>query len=161
MNEKTFHAPWSASLIVISVLASVLCVGISIGLYFAPGKSPWVALFPLSIVIGSAPFTIRGYAITNDSILIRRLFWNTRLPLKTLQTATVAPDAMRASLRTFGNGGLFSFTGFFYNKTLGSYRAFVTDPHNTVVLKFAKRNVVLSPATPDEFVRGLTTGRPA
>ena len=65
------------------------------------------------------------------------------------------PDAMRGSIRTFGNGGAFSFSGFYYNKRLGSYRAFVTDPRRAVVLRYATRRVVLSPAAPDDFVGDL------
>lgn len=59
---------------------------------------------------------------------------------------------MRRSIRTFRNGGLFSFTGFFRNKALGAYRAFVTDPHQTVVLHFPNRTVLVSPSAPAEFV---------
>jgi len=62
---------------------------------------------------------------------------------------------MRGSIRTFGNGGLFSFTGFYRNRLLGAYRAFVTDPRQAVVLRFPKRNVVVSPGAPEEFVRDL------
>jgi hypothetical protein len=153
---KAFKASWSTSLIVVSCLASVLCLGISIGLFVSRHGEPiWAALLPLAIVLGAAPFTVRGYAISNKSILINRLFWNTRLPLKELKSAEYKPDAMRSSIRTFGNGGLFSFSGFFYNKALGSYRAFVTDPHSTVVVQFARRTIVLSPASPEDFVREL------
>lgn len=60
---------------------------------------------------------------------------------------------MRASLRTFGNGGGFSFTGRYWNKRLGSYRAFVTNPARSVVLRWQDRTVVVSPASPEEFVR--------
>jgi hypothetical protein len=154
---KTFKATWSKSLIIISWVASLLCLGISIGMLLSSrGKLVWAASLPLLIVIGAAPFTIRGYALTADAILVRRLFWNTRLILTGFKSAQFVPDAMRSSIRTFGNGGLFSFTGFFYNKALGSYRAFVTNPHNTVVLHFSKRTVVLSPAEPEEFVRDLS-----
>ena len=62
---------------------------------------------------------------------------------------------MRWSTRTFGNGGLFSFTGFFRNKALGAYRAFVTDPHQTVVLHFPTRTVVVSPSAPEQFVHDI------
>jgi hypothetical protein len=33
---------------------------------------------------------------------------------------------MNKSLRACGNGGGFSFTGWYWSKSLGSYRAFVT-----------------------------------
>ena len=58
----------------------------------------------------------------------------------------------RRSIRTFGNGGLYSFTGWFRNTALGAYRAFVTDPHRTVVLHFPTRTVVVSPSAPEDFV---------
>ena len=153
---KTFKASWSKLLIVISWSASLLCIGISIGI-FASGrdKALWAALLPLFIVCGAAPFTIRGYAITGQALLIRRLFWNTQLSLADLESARFEPNAMRSSLRTFGNGGLFSFTGFFYSRALGSYRAYVTDLNNTVVLRFTRRTVVVSPAQPEEFIRSI------
>ena len=72
-----------------------------------------------------------------------------------LESAQIEPDAMRRSLRTFGNGGAFSFSGIYYNKRLGSYRAFVTDPRRTVVLCYANRRIVLSPAAPQAFVSDL------
>jgi Bacterial PH domain len=117
------------------------------------GLLPWLALLPLAIVCGGALFTIRGYAVTADALLVRRLWWATRLPLAGLCSAAFEPDAMRRSLRLCGNGGLFSFSGLFRNKTLGNYRAFVTDPRRVVVLRFATRTVVVSPSEPEEFVR--------
>ncbi len=56
-------------------------------------------------------------------------------------------------------GGLFSFTGSFRNKALGAYRAFVTDPHRTVVLRFPKRTVIVSPDSPEAFLHEI--GAPA
>ena len=58
-----------------------------------------------------------------------------------------------------GNGGFFSFTGFYRNKTLGAYRAYVTDRHLTVVLRYAERTVVISPSSPEAFARDLVSGQ--
>lgn len=158
---KHYKAPWGTMLIVTSALVTVVCAGASVGI-------PWVtlakhgpflvgalALLPLAVVAGCLPFMVRGYTITPDAILIHRPFWDTKLPRVGLESAQVEPDAMRGSLRTFGNGGGFSFSGFYYSKRLGSYRAFVTDLHRTVVLRYATRRVVLSPETPEDFVRDL------
>ena len=158
---KHYEAPWSTSLIVISVLTSMICLGVSSGAWWAAVSNHqaapvrWVGLLPLVILFGTALFTIRGYAITSDAILVDRLLWSTALPRLGLESAQVEPDAMRGSIRTFGNGGAFSFTGFYYNKRLGSYRAFVTDPRRAVVLRYATRRVVLSPAAPEDFVGDL------
>ena len=59
----------------------------------------------------------------------------------------------RAIRRTGGRWR--GFTGWYYNKRLGSYRAFVTDPRRAVVLRYANRRVVLSPDAPEDFVREL------
>jgi hypothetical protein len=158
-SMKNYDARWSRSLIAISSLASVLCLGLSLGLGWKNrGAFPWPAALPLGLLVGAALFTIRGYAVVPGAILIHRLFWSTRLPITELESACYEPDAMRGSIRTFGNGGLFSFTGYFRNPGLGSYRAYVTDLQRTVVLRFPGRVVVLSPSAPDDFVRELTRG---
>ncbi len=147
---KKYTAPWSTSLIVVSSLATLICVGVAISVAWS-GRA-WIALLPLGIIGGGILFTIRGYTVTPDTLLIHRLLWRTRLPLAGLHSAQVEPEAMRRSIRTFGNGGLYSFTGWFRNTALGAYRAFVTDPHRTVVLHFPTRTVVVSPSAPEDFV---------
>jgi hypothetical protein len=62
---------------------------------------------------------------------------------------------MAGSIRVFGNGGLFSFTGLYQNKRLGSYRAYVTDDKRTVVVRLKEKTIVISPEFPDEFVRTI------
>jgi hypothetical protein len=163
---KQYDAPWSTSLIVISVLTIIVCLGASAGVWLSiaathpPPKLGCLAFMPLALLFGTALFTIRGYSISSDSILVHRLLWQTVLPRAGLESAQVEPDAMRGSIRTFGNGGAFSFTGFYYNKRLGSYQAYVTNPRRAVVLRYANRRVVLSPATPEDFVNDLALARP-
>jgi len=153
---KHYQAPWGTTLIVVSLLVTILCLGISLVLLMlVRGVLLLVALLPLAITLGTALFTIRGYTITADAVLVHRLFWATRLPLDGLQSATFEPNVMRHSMRTCGNGGLFSFSGYYWNKSLGAYRAFVTDLGRTVVLRWADHTVVLSPGSPDEFIRDL------
>jgi hypothetical protein len=158
---KQYKAPWGTSLVILSLLVTVVCLGVSVVLWLlaAPKLSPGLArllpLLPVLLVLGSALFTIRGYTVTPEAILVHRLLWDTWLPRVGLESAQVEPEAMRGSLRTFGNGGGFSFTGFYWNKRLGSYRAFVTDLRRTVVLRYAGRRIVLSPELPEDFVREL------
>lgn len=158
---KHYEAPWSTSLVVMSVFTTVICLGVAAGAAWEAAASPqtallrWVALLPLLILFGAALCTIRGYTIASDAILVHRLLWSTALPRAGIQSASAEPDAMRGSLRTFGNGGAFSFSGLYYNKRLGTYRTFVTDPRRTVVLRYPTRRVVLSPAAPEDFVSDL------
>jgi hypothetical protein len=157
-----FRAPWSKSLIVASTFATLVCLGVSYTLWTLlvdASLEPlrfWLTLLPLAITLICALFTIRGYSITNDTILVKRLFWTTRVPLDGLKSAVFDPDATRGSIRTFGNGGFFSFTGYFRNKQLGSYRAFMTDRRRAVVLRFLERVVVVSPDRPEDFAETIS-----
>ena len=53
---------------------------------------------------------------------------------------------------TLSNGGFFSFTGYFRNKELGSYRAFMTDRRRALVIRFPASVIVISPERPENFV---------
>jgi hypothetical protein len=157
MTGKHFKAPWCTALIVVSALATALCLGVTVGTrpWVASLGKEWLAWLPLALVVGCALFTVRGYTVTPDAILVHRLFWATRLPRAGLQSARFDPRAMRWSIRTCGNGGFFSITGFYWNRSLRSYRALVTDPRRSVVLKYERRTIVVSPESPEEFVREL------
>lgn len=152
---KTYRAPWGKALRWSSALLVALAVAYPVAMSFLPGVPPWVPWLLPAIVLACVPFVVRGYAITGDAILIRRLFWTTRLERSGLTSAEARPRAMRGSLRTCGNGGGFSFTGWYWSKALGAYRAYVTDLDRTVVLRFGKRTVVVSPDAPEDFAAEL------
>jgi hypothetical protein len=161
-ETRTFTAPWGRALRWISIGASAFCLFASLDGIFLhhwisfPAYATVIQVsLPLIIVFTTLPFTIRGYHITPSSLEIERLGWRTRLPLRDLTGAEIVPSAMKSSLRTCGNGGLFSFTGWYWNRTLGHYRAFVTDLKRTVVLRFGKRTIVLSPDQPEQFLAAL------
>jgi hypothetical protein len=159
MGMTTYAAPWGKSLLIISAIVTIICVGVTADL-LRKGQRGWEVAIPVAVIGFAALFTIRGYTITPDAILVHRLFWNTRLPLTGLQSVESRPNAMRGSIRTFGIGGAFSISGFYRNSALGTYRAFVTDPRQTVILTFPNRKVVVSPAPPEDFVRELMRDTP-
>lgn len=156
-----YGAPFSRLLWMISVLATVLLILVPvIGLVLLPPGAPGISrilltIVPLLVLAGALPFMIRGYRIEPRCLLIRRLGWSTRVSLDELESADVDSTAMKYSLRLMGNGGLFSFTGLYWNRRLGRYRAFVTDPSRAVVLKLGGRTVLVSPDSPDDFARAL------
>jgi hypothetical protein len=153
---KTFRAPWGWALLLTSVGVSVLLIAVLLGATCP--RSVWGALvFGLLWLVlpVTALFTIRGYTVTPEAILVHRLFWSTRLPREGLVSATSEPQTLQGSLRVCGNGGMFSFTGWFWSKKLGRFRAYVTDLNRTVVLRYAKRTAVVSPDDPEGFVREL------
>lgn len=63
-----------------------------------------------------------------------------------------SPIDYAGSIRVFGIAGLFGTIGYFRNKTLGRYKAFVTDPENAVKSSFGNgTKIVLSPEDPITF----------
>ncbi len=155
---KIYQAPWGKPLKWVSMLLVILAVVNVIGMSFLPihGFGLLLAKWALPVIVLSClPFMVLGYQITDDAVFIKRPLWKTRLDRKSLKSAEVAPRAMKGSLRTCGNGGGFSFTGWYWSKSLGNYRAFVTDLDRTVVLRFEKRTIVVSPDAPEDFVQDL------
>jgi hypothetical protein len=163
---KNYPAPWGKLLIGVTAFATLVCIGASVAVALSAKDEPdaegimrAAAALPMLIVVLAALFMVRGYAVTADEIIVQRPLWSRRFLRSQLQSASVDPNALRGSIRLFGNGGLFSFSGVFRSPALGRYRAYVTDPVRTVVLRFADRVVVISPADPDAFVRDVAPRR--
>lgn len=156
----TFHAPWSRKLGYSTLLLILILFGASTLGRMTIHHGDLLAAFmvtgvPLLLAGSSSLFVIRGYIITEESLFVQRLFWNTRIDLNTLSSCEVNPAAMAYSLRTFGNGGMFCIAGYFRNKTLGNYRALATDPKLSVVLRFSDKIIVVTPDNPEQFAAAL------
>lgn len=153
MNSLDFNAPWGKTLRWMTVFSIVLLVVVFVVAWRFNKYAPaWLVVWLiLGLLVGTALFVIRKYTIKPRELLIRRLLWTTHLPLAGLKSAVFQPEAMRGSLRLCGNGGMFSFTGWYHSRALGCYRAFVTDLNQTVVLRFEKKTIVVSPENPERF----------
>ena len=130
------------------------------------GRFPWTILWSRCVFglaychwrsFCSARFLRFGVTqLQTMNLVIDRLFWKTRVSLRELRSVKFDPTATHRSIRTFGNGGFFSFTGYFRNKELGSYRAFMTDRRRAVVLRFPSSVIVISPDRPENFVSTIS-----
>ena len=163
MNQPLlfFKAPWSLSLTIITGLVCALMAVITFFLVWLGDRQnitflSMLAFVPLLIVLITSLYGVRGYLVTNDLLQISRLGWFTKIPLTTLESINYDPTAMDSSLRLFGNGGLFAFTGRFRNRKLGNYQAYATNPRLAVVLGFPEKTIVITPERPEEFVKLLT-----
>jgi len=157
-------APWSRALKTMSVLGTIVLCGVSYAAYYAiPLPSGFthdfglgVASIPLAVLAACAWFVVRSYTLEGDALLVQRLATSTRIPLAGLTRAWRDENPCKGSIRVFGNGGLYSFSGWFYSKRLGRYRLLATDFRNAVVLRFEKRVIVVSPAAPGAFIEHLS-----
>jgi hypothetical protein len=153
-----FSAPWSRSLRRVTVgSVAVLLVVMLTGLVLVPRRLPAERLAavagPLLLLLSTLPFMVRGYVLTERDIEVRRLGWSTMLPLAGLVAVTGEPQGMRGSLRLFGNGGLFAINGWFWNRRIGRFHAYATDPERAVLLRYQDgRKVVLTPHDVQHFI---------
>ena len=155
MTSIEFRAPWSPSLRTMTVMAvGIMAVVMIVAIVARPPPLAAALLIalPLLTLASTVAGRVRGYTLTEDAITVHRGLWDTRLPLDGLRSVTGDVDAMRGSIRVFGNGGLFAITGRFWNAKLGWYRAFATDPSRAVVLRYAKRTIVITPHDPQHFI---------
>ena len=146
-------------LVILSTLLTAGCLGQACVEFRPGGAASWRGWLLVALVVGCALFTIRGYTVTPDAILVHRLVWNTRLPLAGLQSARFERTRRRWGVR-IGNGGFFSFSGFHYTPGLGLWRILVTDHRRLVMLRYPNRMVAISPSAPEDFVRDLVIARP-
>jgi hypothetical protein len=58
------------------------------------------------------------------------------------------------TIRSFGVGGLFSWSGWFWNREIGSFFAEITNIGRTVLIDAGKKYVI-SPEVPEQFVQDI------
>jgi len=156
-------APWPKSLKLISTLGTILILALGISAYLAiPIPSGFTHLFGLGIalvlpsILGlSLLFMVTGYAVEGSDLYVKRLFFSTRIALGGLSRVSFEPGICKGSIRLWGNGGLYSFTGLYRSKGLGNYRLFGTDLSRSVVLFRPRHVVVITPAAPHAFIEHM------
>lgn len=157
-----YSAPWSTFLKVVSVGITLLLLG---AFWFAGPISTveestpfqlFLFAFPVLLLGSSAIFIIRGYEISDDAVEIIRVIGRVSYPIDNIEQVEHDPEAMSFAMRMMANGGMYSYSGFFRNQKLGSFRAYVSNKENTVVLHRKKGSpIVISPGEPKEFVKQL------
>lgn len=153
--NPSFKANWGRPLILISTAATLICLGVAIHSWQRGHHGFLRFWLPLLLPFTALPFMVRGYRIIPGELMVRRLLWETDIPLAGLAAAEREPEIMKGCLRLCGNGGLFSFTGWFWNRKHGMFRVFATNTRDMVALKIGRKTIVVSPDRPAEFIAAL------
>ena len=169
-KERTFGAPWSASvwaitaLFCIVVLPAVVVAVVMIcnraGTDGAPeGLLFLVAGIPTAIVVLCILCAPREYRITEDSVLVKRFGPDISIPLDAIASVAEIPKKeFGLTIRLFGSGGFLGSFGVFFGSRVGLAYAYVTDAARLVFLECCDgRRYLLSPDTPSVFVREVQT----
>ena len=68
----------------------------------------------------------------------------------------VSKKEMSGTIRTFGNGGLFGYTGYYRNAKFGTMRWFATQRKNYVLIeKINGKKIIITPDEPENFIAAL------
>lgn len=153
-------APWPGLLKVMTAFGTVILMGLTLALG-GQEDTRLVAGAPLAVWALCLWYMVRGFRLDGDTLVIRRLSIETRIPLQGLQQAEHRPEALLNARRRFGNGGLFAFTGQFHNQELGGFRLYATDPLKSVILRLPGQVVVVTPADPQAFLKALEQHAPS
>ncbi len=152
-TRSHFSAPWCG--LVKTVTWVVIAVVLALPFLIPTGALPWLHWAMWGMLVFCLFFSVSGFSVKNGQLLVHRLGWSTRFELARLSAFEANPHAMLGSIRLFGNGGIFAIIGYYRNGVLGRYRAFVTNPKNSVVLEFGPQKIVISPDDPQAFVESL------
>jgi len=113
--------------------------------------------FLMSIIIFMFLYMPQKYIVSKEELIIKRIIGDFKVERKKI-LKVIHPDRSYLSfvVRVFGNGGLFGYTGYFWNKSFGKMHWFVTQRKNYVVIDMGtKRKIVLSPDDYDGLIDAL------
>jgi len=124
----------------------------------------FISVLPVLIlaVLVIAMYLLKPLAITMDEnmITIERKIRPVVIPLSDVLSVQRV-DSMRYIFRTFGNGGVFGYTGIFYKKGIGSMTWYCTQRKNYVLIeKTNGKKIVITPDEPEEFMKDLEAKYP-
>jgi hypothetical protein len=109
-------------------------------------------LFPLLIFFAYA-YSPRGYAITGEALVIKRLIGNIRVPLGSIREIRAgAADDLTCCIRLWGSGGLFGYYGLFRTARLGKCYWYMTNRSDSVIVTTLNKTLVLSPDDVQGFI---------
>lgn len=147
---------WITACVVVLLLAPIIIIG------FAAHHAELWALLPMVMLLvgllgATYLYSPKAYSINDEHIIIHRIAGPFYIPRKEIQEIqSITKSELGVVWRTFGNGGMFGYTGYFSSRTIGSMRWFVTQRKNYVLITLIKgKKYLLSPDDPEAFLAAL------
>lgn len=112
-------------------------------------------LLLLGIIFFTFRNTIHGYSIKDGNLVIERQKGPKKIQLNTLtKVEFLGGKGSGFTFRSFGNGGLFGYFGYFYNNKVGNFRMYSTK-RNNIYLLYLKDQIIGITPDQDEFIVAL------
>ena len=151
MPPGQFPASYDRTTKVISVMTSGLLIGVAL-----LAQQPLVLGISLLILILAYAYSPRGYAFSEQSLVVKRLIGDVRIPLDDVRAARRATsDDLRGCMRLWGSGGLFGYYGLFRTSALGRCTWYVTNRQKMAVLVTGSKTALFSPDDVDGFLTSI------
>lgn len=142
----------------ITGFSALLFAGITgFNLYLLASRDGW----PIIILLGTTLlligiflycylFRITSYRVSREDVVICRPAGERRIPIAEIAEVVIPTrESLRWTLRTFGNGGIFGYTGKFANLTYGAMTWYATRTDKTILLILNDNTKVL--LSPDDL----------
>jgi len=146
MKQKAARPDWF-------VLLITGFVTIIVGILIYDG--PWTgALILIGVWLYCYIYAPRSYEMRGDFLIVNFRIGSKRFgPIVSCQTTK---SRVIVGLRVFGNGGLFGYTGWYWNLRDGLHRSYATHRKKLILLETeAGRKILTSPVDPEGFVDGV------
>lgn len=100
-------------------------------------------------------YSTKGYSVQKGKLLVERPIGKKVISLKMLKGIYDYKKIEKGfTIRTFGNGGLFGYFGYYSNDKIGRFKLYSTKRKDFHILDFGKEKIGISPDDP-EFIEAL------
>lgn len=154
------NIPWAICLLAIGIVVAVLFSAPSPPEGFIIGTLAFQFLLMFGIVVVTYFQRTTGVTISDTAITIERKASAVVIDFSDILSIKRV-ESMRYAFRTFGNGGVFGYTGYYYRKGIGSMRWYCTQRNNYVLIeKTDGKKLVITPDDPDGFMKDIEATNP-
>ncbi len=150
------------------LVAGLVAASLGVSLWAARDESTLIivctSILPLVTLIvilgGTWKARIKCITLDDNAITIERSLWPATIMLADIKSIRKVDDMMFA-LRTFGNGGMFGYTGSFYKKSIGRMQWFCSQRKNYVLMETTSgKKIVITPDEREEFMKDVEKKAP-
>lgn len=155
MDAVARYIPWLLTILSAVILFIGIYVWLSTGEGFAAASTGITGLLLPGLVIAMYLLHTRAVLMDDLYLTIDRVTRPVRISLSDIRWVERVPD-MKYTVRTFGNGGVFGYTGQYYKKGIGSMTWYCTQRNNYVLLQLTgDKKIVVTPDDPDALIHDL------
>ncbi len=146
-----------ASLDVMAKVTTVLMIVAAGAIPFILGQARYFAAFLPVILFVTWLFSVTGFTLEGNSLIVSRPFWNTTIVIPPGAVAQREPEIREGLLKVMGNGGLFGYTGGFRNRKLGNFKTYATNWSHAVSITSAPDDfcIVVTPEEAELFIQSI------